>query len=237
MSTRWIPKNIPNEGTSWGVKVTRHDSTIGKSIRNLNGSPEIIKVRMSDTRLSTGEVQSFHFATGYSRAGVFKGRVQWPSWSWFNKLQQDLREDQLNFEHSAISPGKGKFPVLPLVCRRWVKINRAANRAVKYSIFAYINLVRVGSTLQPQPAQKTLTRGRWRHHEVFGHPKLWQHRLRRTPRDTNRKDLLQFYTTFYSSGLKAEVSHRWDMSAKRRWLEGGKNAINLWQNCNVHDWR
>jgi hypothetical protein len=73
LSARRMPKNIPKEGTNWGVEVTKRDSTTGKIIYRADGSPEKIKIRMRDTTLPDGTLQSLYFPEGHPRAGVFKG--------------------------------------------------------------------------------------------------------------------------------------------------------------------
>ena len=73
LSARRMPKNVPKESTNWGNEVTRRDPTTGKPICKPNGSPEKIKIRMKDTHLPNGEIQSFYFPDGHPRAGVFKG--------------------------------------------------------------------------------------------------------------------------------------------------------------------
>jgi len=73
LSARRMPKNIPKEGTNWGIEVTKHDPMTGKPICKPDSSSEKIKICMKDGQLPSGEPQSFYFYEGHPRAGVFKG--------------------------------------------------------------------------------------------------------------------------------------------------------------------
>ena len=73
LSARQMPKNIPKEGTNWGIEVTKRDPTTGKPICKPDGSSEKIKIRMKDGQLPSGEPQSFYFPEGHPWPGVFKG--------------------------------------------------------------------------------------------------------------------------------------------------------------------
>ena len=67
-----MPKYAPKPGTNWGIEVSQHDAT-GKLIYNADGSIAKAKIRMGDTVLLDGTIQSFYFPDGHERAGVFKG--------------------------------------------------------------------------------------------------------------------------------------------------------------------
>ncbi|KAF8809148.1 hypothetical protein BYT27DRAFT_7222690 [Phlegmacium glaucopus] len=73
LSARQMPKNIPKEGTNWGIEVTKCDATTGKPVYKPDCTPEKIKIRMKDGQLPNGESQSFYFPEGHPRAGIFKG--------------------------------------------------------------------------------------------------------------------------------------------------------------------
>ncbi len=73
LSARCMSKNIPKEGTNWGIEVTKRDLATGKIVYKTDGSPEKIKIRMRDTMLADGTVQSLYFSEGHPRAGLFKG--------------------------------------------------------------------------------------------------------------------------------------------------------------------
>jgi hypothetical protein len=73
ISARKMPKNIPKEGTNWGIEVTKRDSTTGKPVCKPDGTHEKIKIRMKDGQLLNGQQQPFYFPEGHPRAGVFKG--------------------------------------------------------------------------------------------------------------------------------------------------------------------
>jgi hypothetical protein len=67
-----MPKFTPKPGTNRGVEVSKHD-TARKLVYNANGSIVKEKIRMGDTVLPDGTVQSFYFPEGHQHAGVFKG--------------------------------------------------------------------------------------------------------------------------------------------------------------------
>ncbi len=73
LSARRMPKNIPKEGSNWGVETTKRDPITGKIEYQPDGSPAKIKVRMADTCLHDGMPQCLYFPEGHKRAGVFKG--------------------------------------------------------------------------------------------------------------------------------------------------------------------
>jgi hypothetical protein len=67
-----MPKFTPKPGTNWGVEVSKCDDA-GNLVYNPDGSVAKEKVRMADSILLDGTVQSFYFPEGHERAGVFKG--------------------------------------------------------------------------------------------------------------------------------------------------------------------
>ena len=73
LSARKMPKNIPKQGTNWGIEVTKRDPTTGKPVYKSDRTPEKVKIHMKDGQLPNGEPQSFYFPEGHPRAGVFKG--------------------------------------------------------------------------------------------------------------------------------------------------------------------
>lgn len=70
---RRMPKNIPKEGTNWGIEVTKHDPATGKPICKPDSTPEKIKIQIKDAQYASGEMQPLYFPDGHPRAGVFKG--------------------------------------------------------------------------------------------------------------------------------------------------------------------
>jgi hypothetical protein len=67
LSARRMPKNIPRQGTNWGIQVMNRNAVTGKPISKPDGMYEKIKIRMKDGQLP------FYFPEGHPRAGVFKG--------------------------------------------------------------------------------------------------------------------------------------------------------------------
>jgi hypothetical protein len=53
LSARPMPKNIPKEGTNWGVEVTKRDPATGKLVCKPNGTPEKIKICMKDAQYAS----------------------------------------------------------------------------------------------------------------------------------------------------------------------------------------
>jgi len=75
LSARKMPKNVPKEGSNWGIEVTKRDPVTQKPICNADGSYQKVKIRMGDAQLVDGTPQPLYFPEGHARAGVFKGMV------------------------------------------------------------------------------------------------------------------------------------------------------------------
>jgi len=73
LSTRRMPKNIPKNGTNWGVETTKRNSFTGKVEYQPDGKPAKIKIRMADACFADGTPQSLYFPEDHERAGTFKG--------------------------------------------------------------------------------------------------------------------------------------------------------------------
>ena len=73
LSARNMPKNIPKEGSNWGVETTLRDPVTGAIVYDSKGSPVKIKVRMANGTFADGSPQPLYFPEGHKRAGVFKG--------------------------------------------------------------------------------------------------------------------------------------------------------------------
>ena len=73
LSARRMPKNVPKEGSNWGVETTKRDPVTGKIEYKTDGSPAKIKVRMANACLHDGTPQPLYFTEGHEHAGVFKG--------------------------------------------------------------------------------------------------------------------------------------------------------------------
>jgi hypothetical protein len=72
VTARQMPKFTPKPGTNWGIEVSKHDA-VRKLVYNADGSIAKETIRMGDTVLPDGTVQSFYFPEGHQCAGVFKG--------------------------------------------------------------------------------------------------------------------------------------------------------------------
>jgi hypothetical protein len=72
VTARRMPKFTPKIGNNWGIEAAKRD-TAGNLVYNADGSLAKEKIRMGNTVLSDGTVQSLYFPDGHARAGVFKG--------------------------------------------------------------------------------------------------------------------------------------------------------------------
>ena len=75
ISARKMPKNIPKEGTNWGIEVNAKGPD-GKNIYGPDGKLLKIKIRMGHGTLQDGSLQDFYFPDNHPRAGVFKGMAK-----------------------------------------------------------------------------------------------------------------------------------------------------------------
>jgi len=73
LSARKMPKNIPKEGTNWGIEITKRNLVTGKPICKSDGTHEKMKIRMKDGQLPNSQPQPLYFPEGHPRAGTFKG--------------------------------------------------------------------------------------------------------------------------------------------------------------------
>jgi hypothetical protein len=77
ISARKMPKNVPREGTNWGIEVAARDQD-GKPIHGRDGKVAKAKVQMTDGTFADGSPQLFYFPAGHARAGIFKGMAKIP---------------------------------------------------------------------------------------------------------------------------------------------------------------
>jgi hypothetical protein len=75
ISAHKMLKNIPKEGTNWGIEVNAKGPD-GKNIYRPHGKLLKIKIRMGHGTLEDGSLQDFYFLDNHTRAGVFKGMAK-----------------------------------------------------------------------------------------------------------------------------------------------------------------
>lgn len=73
LSAQKMPKNIPKEGTNWGIEVTKRDPTTGKPVCKPDSTHEKIKICIKDGQMQNGQPQTLYFPEGHPHAGIFKG--------------------------------------------------------------------------------------------------------------------------------------------------------------------
>lgn len=61
LSARYMPKNVPKQGSNWGIEVSVCDPTTGKLVYHPDGTVRKIKIRMRDAQFEDSRPQPLYY--------------------------------------------------------------------------------------------------------------------------------------------------------------------------------